>query len=74
MKKLLVISLLLFVFSPIHAQLSWKIAGTMPFPVYGGQVVYDLTSLSNKIYILGGYTESLQREVDWIQEYDVFQN
>ncbi|MCX6175021.1 MAG: T9SS type A sorting domain-containing protein [Ignavibacteriales bacterium] len=74
MKKLLTISLLLFLFYPVHAQLKWKITGTMPYPVYGGQVVYDIASLSNKIYILGGYSESLQREVDWIQEYDVFQN
>ncbi len=75
MKKSLIISLLLFLlFSPIHAQLSWKIAGAMQYPVYGGQVVYDIASLSNKIYILGGYSESLQREVDWIQEYDVVQN
>lgn len=74
MKKLLTISLLLFLFYPIHAQLKWRIVGTMPSPVYGGQVVYDIASLSNKIYILGGYSESLQREVDWIQEYDVVQN
>jgi len=74
MKKLLIISLLLLLFSPIHAQLKWRIVGTMPRPVYGGQVVYDIASLSNKIYILGGYSESLQREVDWIQEYDVVQN
>jgi hypothetical protein len=74
MKKLLVISLLLLLFSPLHAQLKWKIVGTMPNPVYGGQVVYDIASLGNKIYILGGYSESLQREVDWIQEYDVVLN
>ncbi|MFA5803103.1 MAG: T9SS type A sorting domain-containing protein [Melioribacteraceae bacterium] len=74
MKKLLTISLLLLLFSPIHAQLKWRIVGTMPFPVYGGQVVFDIASLGNKIYILGGYSEDLQREVDWIQEYDVVQN
>jgi len=74
MKKLFTISFLLFLLSPIYAQLNWKIVGTMPFPVYGGQVVYDIASLSNKIYILGGYSETLQREVDWIQEYDVIQN
>jgi len=74
MKKLLVISLWILLFSPIYAQLKWRIVGTMQYPVYGGQVVYDIASLSNKIYILGGYSESLQREVDWIQEYDVVQN
>ena len=61
-------------FSPTHAQLRWKIVGTMQYPVYGGQVVYDIASLANKIYILGGYSESFQREVDWIQEYDVALN
>ena len=74
MKKLLTISLLLFLFSSINAQLRWRIVGTMPYPVYGGQVVFDIESQSNKIFILGGYSESLQREVDWIQEYDVVQN
>ena len=70
MKKIFLIALLLS--TPLYAQLAWRIISTpMPYPVYGGQVVYDLASQSSKVYILGGYSELLQREVDWIQEYDV---
>lgn len=74
MKKFLFIVIILSSFNSVFAQLNWRIVGTMSYPVYGGQVVYDINSLSNKIYILGGYSESLQREVDWIQEYDVVLN
>ncbi len=42
----------------------------MKYPVSGGQVVYDINSRSDKIYIFGGYSDSLQSTVDWIQEYD----
>lgn len=43
----------------------------MPYPVSGGQVVYDPSPQSTKVYIFGGYSDSLQQAVDWIQEYDV---
>ena len=46
----------------------------MPYPVSGGQVVYDIAARSNKIYIFGGYSDSLQSAVDWIQEYDAKEN
>lgn len=55
-------------------QLRWRVVGTMPYPVSGGQVVYDIAAQSNKIYIFGGYSDSLQSAVDWIQEYDVEKN
>ncbi len=74
MKKIITIALLLFLMNQVQAQLNWRIVGTMTYPVYGGQVVYDVASQSNKVYILGGYSETSQREVDWIQEYDVAQN
>ncbi len=75
MKKILTITLLLFFAEQANAQLKWRIIDKpMPYPVFGGQIVYDIAALSNKIYILGGFSELQQREVDWIQEYDVVQN
>jgi hypothetical protein len=56
----------------IQGQPTWQVTlHKMPYPVWGGQVVYDLAAQGNKIYIMGGYSDSLQQTVDWIQEYDV---
>jgi hypothetical protein len=74
MKKILTIVFILAVAGINHAQLRWRVVGKMPYPVSGGQVVYDIAAQSNKIYILGGYSDSLQKAVDWIQEYDVEKN
>jgi hypothetical protein len=74
MKKILLIVLILFVVGISEAQLRWRVVGKMPYPVSGGQVVYDIAAQSSKIYILGGYSDSLQSAVDWIQEYDVEKN
>jgi hypothetical protein len=72
MKKL---CLILFVFVSInsYAQLIWlRKSQPMPYPVSGGQVVYDIASGSDKMYIFGGYSDSLLSAVNWIQEYDAF--
>ncbi len=74
MKKIFIIISFLFIAGTTGAQLRWQVVGTMPYPVSGGQVVYDINGLSNKIYIFGGYSDSLQSAVDWIQEYDVSRN
>ncbi|MBA4406729.1 hypothetical protein C0389_05590 [bacterium] len=74
MNKYLIVLLFLTVVGISQAQLRWRVVGTMPYPVSGGQVVYDIAAQSNKIYILGGYSDSLQSAVDWIQEYDVEKN
>ncbi|MCX6169458.1 MAG: T9SS type A sorting domain-containing protein [Ignavibacteriales bacterium] len=74
MKKILVVILILFTAAITEAQLRWRVVGKMPYPVSGGQVIYDIAAQSNKIYILGGYSDSLQSAVDWIQEYDVEKN
>ena len=76
MKKKIIISLLFVLVSALIAnaqqQYEWKVAtNKMPRPVWGAQVVYDQQAASNKIYVLGGYSDSLQKAVDWIQEYDV---
>lgn len=70
MKKIIMIIMLLWAGKEINAQVSWRVVGRMLYPVSGGQVVYDLAGQSNKIYIFGGYSDSLQHAVDWIQEYD----
>ena len=74
MKKILLIVSLTLIAGISHAQLQWRVVGTMPYPVSGGQVVTDIAAQSNKIYIFGGYSDSLQSAVDWIQEYDVENN
>lgn len=76
-KKLYIVLLFLIVSGYINAQqtkLVWVVRGSMPYPVSGAQVVYDIAASSDKIYLLGGYSDSLQTEVDWIQEYDVVKN
>lgn len=76
MKRMFVIAACLLCCANIlHGQAYWQvISKKMPYPVSGGQVVYDLNAQSNKVYILGGYSDSLQQTVDWIQEYDVLEN
>ena len=70
MKKIILLSFIIVCVCNAQ-QLKWSIAPKqMPYPVSGGQVVYDIASGSDKIYILGGYSDSLQSAVDWIQEYD----
>jgi hypothetical protein len=71
MKKYLIIISFLFISGICSAQLKWEVVGKMPYPVSGGQVVYDIAGASDKIYIFGGYSDSLQSAVDWIQEYDI---
>jgi N-acetylneuraminic acid mutarotase len=46
----------------------WSYYDDMPHPVAGGQSVV----IGSKIYVLGGYSESLQAPTDMIQEYDPF--
>jgi hypothetical protein len=74
MKKILIVISFLFITGISEAQLRWRVVGSMPYPVSGGQVVYDIAAQSSKIYIFGGYSDSLQSAVDWIQEYDVEKN
>ena len=62
-KKLYIVLLLLIITGYINAQetkLVWQIRGSMPYPVSGAQVVYDIAASSDKIYLLGGYSDSLQ--------------
>ncbi len=48
------------------SQQSWQIVGTMPNPVYGGQAVVK----DSMIYILGGFSESNNSPVNYIQQYN----
>lgn len=67
-----IFSLLLFysAFAGIYAQkYEWRVIGNMPNPVWGAQAVNDPSSANyNYIYVLGGYSNSVQDTVDWIQE------
>jgi len=46
--------------------LTWKVTGRMPVPVFGGEAIVK----DSLVYILGGYSDSLRRKVDLIQEYN----
>ncbi len=50
----------------VIAQEDWEYIGRMPKPVAGASAV----SYGNKIYILGGYSDSTAGAVNWIQSYD----
>ena len=43
---------------------SWQVVGNMPLPVYGAEAV----AIDTTIYILGGYSDSTQSTVRWIQD------
>jgi len=45
----------------------WETFGKMINPVAGGQALV----VDNKVYILGGYSDEVQKNVDWIQEFNV---
>ncbi|MBN2571757.1 MAG: T9SS type A sorting domain-containing protein [Ignavibacteriales bacterium] len=69
MRKLRITCILLligFLYSFAQVPDIWHIYKNLKFPVAGGQiVVHDLS-----IYIFGGYSDSTQSNVDWIQKYD----
>lgn len=69
-KKLLFLTILFLYSGSLFAQGKWSVVTKMPYPVSGGQAVL----YNDKIYILGGYSDSLQASVDWIQEYNVAKN
>jgi N-acetylneuraminic acid mutarotase len=63
MKKIILILMISSI--SIQAQ-TWQIIGEMPYPVYGGEAVVA----GPLIYILGGFSYSLNTEVNLIQEYN----
>ncbi|AFN74471.1 hypothetical protein MROS_1234 [Melioribacter roseus P3M-2] len=72
MKKLILILILLT--QPLFSQYyQWQIipGHNMPYPVSGGQVVFDTTSKNNQYFYLLGGRDASNQPVDWIQEYDV---
>lgn len=73
MKRILLLLLLMPSMYCLYAQnYGWEVVGTkMNRPVAGGQIVSDVTT--SKIYILGGFSDSLQNPVNWIQEYNYSQ-
>jgi len=67
MKKILIIFLAISSFQ--FAQLSsWDFHGNMKNPVAGGDIWQDL----DNFYVFGGYSDSLQENVSWIQKYRVY--
>ncbi|MBN1638148.1 MAG: T9SS type A sorting domain-containing protein [Ignavibacteriales bacterium] len=69
MKKVFIsMFFLLFTFSYLNSQVPyiWHIYKNLKFPVAGGQIVVR----DSTVYIFGGYSDSTQSYVDWIQKYD----
>lgn len=68
MKKILNILLIILLFSvSLSSQnLSWTIEGRMPLSVTGGKAIVK----DSLIYIIGGYSDSLKRKVEFIQEFN----
>ena len=63
MKKFLIIFLTLS--SLQYAQFfSWEIYGNMEKPIAGGDVWHN----NNALYVIGGYSDSLQTNVNWVQK------
>lgn len=62
MKYLLAI---IFAFSSLTAQ-QWRVTGDMLHPVYGGEAVVK----DSMIYVIGGFSELLNKNVNFIQEYN----
>ena len=55
MKKIFVTVAILLWSANVLLSQAWQVTPhKMPYPVSGGQVVYDLAAQGNKIYILGG--------------------
>lgn len=50
--------------------MNWERVGNMPYPVSGAAIV----KRDSLIYIFGGYSDSLQSEVDFIQEFNPARN
>lgn len=60
---------LLFIISEtIFAQVDWQIVGEMPLPIAGGQAYPN----NGNVYIMGGWSDSTQGYVNWIQKYSTF--
>jgi hypothetical protein len=70
--KFLVISILsLFFAKNSYSQVSgWSEIGKMKFPVSGGQAVFNGSKTDPKIFILGGYSQTHQQDLSFIQVFD----
>jgi hypothetical protein len=69
MKNLLLLFITMTVIS-LSYLFGWEIVSEMPFPVYGGEAIVH----NSQIYIIGGYSDSLNAALDIIQIYDPQEN
>ena len=75
-KKIFLLSFILFLPARncYSQSTGWKEIGKMKFPVSGGQVVFNGSKSDPKFYILGGYSQVLQRVIKVIQIFDPLTN
>lgn len=67
MRKTFTIILGLILIDVLFTQsLSWQIVSSMPIPVKGAKAV----AIDSLIYIIGGYSDSVQSNIKYIQEYN----
>lgn len=69
MKKISLYIIFLFHFftlGPVAQESEWRIFGEMKYPVSGAQTVVK----DSLVYLIGGYSDSLQTNVKWIQKFN----
>lgn len=66
--KTLIFFLIVFCSLVFAQNEDWLMEEEMRLPVAGGQTITD----RENIYVLGGYSDSTQSNVDWIQKYSTF--
>ncbi|MFC2084468.1 T9SS type A sorting domain-containing protein [Bacteroidota bacterium] len=66
--KNIIILLVIFTFSINGQERVWNVVDKMTLPVAGGREWVD----KNNIYILGGYSDSTQSNIEFIQKYSTF--
>lgn len=62
------IVMLLLISKTLLAQVDWQVVGEMPHPIAGGQAYPN----NGNVYIMGGWSDSTQGYVNWIQKYSTF--
>lgn len=62
------IVMLIIISNTLLAQVDWQVVGEMQLPIAGGQAFPN----NGNVYIMGGWSDSTQSYVNWIQKYSTF--
>ena len=61
---------IIFLANIVFAQSDWELAGEMERPIAGGSAL----NFNDKIYVFGGYSDSVQANVNWVQSINFNEN